>query len=84
MNASSRYVIVINAQRFEVDVPTLRPVQLRALAGIPMDHAVIVEHAGTKRDFVMTEDQSISLTEGPVYIYTRPPTSFGSVTRARR
>jgi hypothetical protein len=74
---SSNYQIVINAQIFTVDLPALAAVQIRALAGIPEAHTLVVEGSGESPDRRLTEDASVSLEVGPVHVYTMPPTMMG-------
>lgn len=74
---SRTYRIVINGQPFTVDLPALAAVQIRALAGIPEAHTLVVEGRGESPDRWLTEDTLVSLEGGPAHIYTMPPTMMG-------
>jgi hypothetical protein len=74
---SRRYSVVVNGRSFSVDLPTLRPVQIRALAGIPADHSLVAESIGPIADRLLADDESISLESAPAVIYSKPPTAFG-------
>jgi hypothetical protein len=78
VNTTPKYFLYINGVRFEVDLPKLRQVQVRALAGIPPEHSLVVERNDARADILFQEDDEISLSEGPVHIYSRPPTMFGA------
>jgi hypothetical protein len=74
---SVSYKIVINGQLFTVDLPELAPVQIRALAGIPAHHTLVIEGQGSSADLFLAEDALVSLKNGPVHVYTMPPTAMG-------
>jgi len=74
---SRTYRIVINGHPFTVNLPALAAVQIRALAGIPDSHTLVVEGSGESPDRWLTEDAVLSLEKGPVHIYTTPPTMMG-------
>lgn len=74
---SRTYQVVINGQLFEVDLPALAAVQIRALAGIPEAHTLVVEGRGESPDWRLTEEALVSLEEGPVHVYTMPQTTMG-------
>ena len=74
---SRTYRIVINGHLFTVDLPVLAVVQIRALAGIPEAHTLVVEGNGESPDRWLTEDNLVSLEEGPAHVYTMPPTMMG-------
>lgn len=77
MERAKSYVIYINRTRFDVELAALQTVQIRALAGIPRDHELIVEGVGAHEDRLLGEDEIVSLAHGPVHVYTKPPTVFG-------
>lgn len=74
---SRTYQIVINGQPFAVDLPALAAVQIRALAGIPEAHTLVVEGRGESADRLLAEEALVSLEEGPVHVYTMPQTTMG-------
>jgi hypothetical protein len=71
------YQIVINGRPFTVDLPALAAVQIRALAGIPEAHTLVVEGRGESADRLLAEVALVSLEEGPVHVYTMPQTTMG-------
>lgn len=75
--SSATYQIIINGQLFEVDLPSLATVQIRALAGIPMEHSLMVEGQGNSPDEFLNEATVVSLEKGPVHVYTMPQTMMG-------
>lgn len=77
MERAAPYVVFVNHSRFEVDLPQLQVVQIRALAGIHGDHELIVEGAGASEDRLLGDDDVVSLEHGPLHIFTKPPTVFG-------
>lgn len=74
---SVTYQIVVNGQLFTVDLPNLATVQIRALAGIPTGHALMLEGQGDSPDLLLGEDVIVSLEKGPVHAYSMPPTMMG-------
>lgn len=75
--SSATYQIIINGHLFNVDLPRLATVQVRALAGIPIEHALMVEGHGNSPDQFLSEDTVVSLEKGPVHVYTMPQTTMG-------
>jgi hypothetical protein len=75
--SSATYQIIINGQLFEVDLPSLATVQIRALAGIPMEHSLMVEGQDNSPDEFLNEAAVVSLEKGPVHVYTMPQTIMG-------
>ena len=71
------YVVIVNGVRFEVSFSSLQGIQVRALAGIPPEHSLIVEGAGTGADRLLREEDVVSLEDGPVHVFSKPPTAFG-------
>ena len=76
MNSPS-YRIIINGQLFTVDLPALAPVQIRALAGLPLGHSLFAEGRGESADRLLAEQELVSLEQGPVHVYSTPPTLMG-------
>jgi hypothetical protein len=74
---SATYQIIINGQLFNVDLPRLATVQIRALAGIPVGHSLMIEGHGNSPDLFLSEDTVVSLEKGPVHVYTMPQTMMG-------
>lgn len=75
--SSATYQIAINGQLFNVDLPKLGAAQIRALAGIPMGHSLMIEGHGNLPDQFLSEDTVVSLEEGRVQVYTMPQTTMG-------
>jgi hypothetical protein len=74
---SGPYSIVVNGMRYDVDVDTLSVAQIHALADIPLNMGLILEGKGIEADVALGTDDRVSLKEGEVAIFARPPTSFG-------
>jgi hypothetical protein len=74
---SPTYHIVINGQPFTIELPELAAVQIRALAGIPAGHTLVIEGAGAAADRLLAEDALVSLEKGLVNVYTMPQTVMG-------
>jgi hypothetical protein len=72
-----KYIIKINDQRFEVELSRLSGAQVRALSGITPDHSLIVERQGDAPDQLLGDEDTISLENGNVSIFSKPPTAFG-------
>lgn len=75
--SSATYQIIINGQLFNVDLPSLATVQIRALAGIPTEHTLMIEGHGDSPDQLLREDTVVSLEKERVYVYTMPQTMMG-------
>jgi len=78
MTSGSPFVIYVNGSRFEVAESALMGIQIRALAGVALDEMLVLEGQGPTPDRILADAESISLSEGRVHIYTKPPTAFGS------
>ncbi len=78
MPDTTLHVLIVNGARFEVSFPSIQGIQIRALACVPSDQSLIVEGSGMAEDRFLQDDDVVSLTAGPVYIYSKPPTAFGS------
>lgn len=74
---SSSYGIIVNSVRYEVNIDTLSVAQIHALADIPLSMGLILEGKGMESDVALGPDDVVSLKEGDVAIFGRPPTSFG-------
>lgn len=74
---SGPYGIIVNGVRYEVHIDTLSVPQIHALADIPLSMGLILEGKGMESDVALGPEDLVSLKEGDVAIYGRPPTSFG-------
>jgi hypothetical protein len=75
--SSGRYAIIVNGVRYEVHIDTLSVAQIHALADIPLSMGLILEGKGMESDVALGPDDLVSLKDGDVAIFGRPPTSFG-------
>jgi Multiubiquitin len=57
--------------------PSLLGIQIRALAGVGLDEMLIVEGQGPTPDRILADSESVSLAEGLIHMFTKPPTAFG-------
>lgn len=75
---SEKYALIINGERYEVDVSELTGAQIRALAGLdPVIDLVLESVSPDGGDHVLADNEKINLTKATVRAFTRPPTSFG-------
>ena len=78
MTEPERFAIIINGQRHDVSQSSLTGLQVRVLSGAGPEFDIIVEGFGEQHDRPLNENEAISLLSGPVHVYLKPPTSFGS------
>lgn len=74
---SGPFGIIVNGVRYEVHIDTLSVAQIHALADIPLSMGLILEGKGMETDVALGPDDLVSLKDGDVAIFGRPPTSFG-------
>ena len=74
--------IIVNGCLFEVELSRVQGIQIRALAGVPAEHVLILEGAGAAEDRLLNDNDVVSLEAGSVHIYSKPPTAFGSISPA--
>ena len=72
------YSFSFNGTVVFVSLPRLSTGQIRALTATPAYFELIIEGAGTDVDRLLTDGEKIDLTAGPVSVFSRPPTSFGT------
>ncbi len=72
-----QFKITINGQEFDVKLPELTGAQVRALIALDPAHEIVVEGRGAEADAVISDDDKVSLAQGPRHAFTRPQTSFG-------
>ncbi|UGA42177.1 multiubiquitin domain-containing protein [Bradyrhizobium quebecense] len=78
MNEERQYAILLNGQRLEAPGPTITVIQLRLLARIPAGHGIIVEGVGDQPDRLVSDTDTIDLSESCPSVFSKPPTAFGS------
>lgn len=76
MESKGPYVVRVNNSQFKVELPVLTAAQIRALAAVPADYVLVVENVGTE-DRLLADGDTVSLVDGPVTVFTVPPTTFG-------
>ena len=77
MASDKTHIVVVNGILYEVSLPTLTGSQIRALAGVPPEYALIVEGTGSDPDRRLADDEDMHLGPTPLRIFTAPPTVFG-------
>jgi hypothetical protein len=75
---SGLYRFHLNGRPFEVTQPILRGIEIRALTGIGPDEDLVLERQGSAPDELLRDETPVSLDEGPVHLFTKPPTMFGA------
>jgi hypothetical protein len=82
MTDHAPFVIFVNEHRFEVDQPKIEGLQVRVLAGIDPDTMLVTEGTGIDPDRVLNDTDVLSLENGPLHIFAKPPTAFGMYNHA--
>lgn len=75
---SSEHTVVINGTAHRVTEDRLDGLQIRALGALAPADDVVLEGKGDEPDRVLGDDEVITLTQGPIQLFSRPPTMFGS------
>lgn len=75
---SSEHTVVINGTAHKVTLDCLDGLQIRALGALAPGDDVVLEGKGDEPDRVLGDDDVVALTQGPIQLFSRPPTMFGS------
>jgi hypothetical protein len=76
-NVAVRYLLIIDGQRYEVDLPELTGLQIRALAAIDPAYGLVLESADARGYDRMIEDADVVTLEDRPVLFCRPPTAMG-------
>ena len=75
---SSEHTVLINGIAYQVRLDRLDGLQIRALGALAPGDDLVLEGKGDEPDRVLGDDEIITLTQGPIQLFSRPPTMFGS------
>lgn len=71
-----QFAFDVNGSTFTVSQPVVEGLQIRVLAQIPSSMTLVLER-DHHPDRVIGDTDAVSLAEGAVHFYAKPPTSFG-------
>jgi len=75
---SSAHLVLINGIAHSVTLDRLNGLQIRALGALAPGDDVVLEGKGDQADRVLGDYDVVELIQGPIQLFSRPPTMFGS------
>lgn len=70
--------LIYQGHTYTVEATELTVAQIRVLAQVPTSNVIILEGLGAAEDRVLQDNDVVSLQQGPVRLFSKPPTSFGA------
>jgi hypothetical protein len=71
------YKLVIDGRSYEVDLPELSGLQIRALAAIDPTYTLVLESGDARGHDRMIDDNDVIKLEDRPVLFCRPPTAMG-------